>query len=250
MSHVVAAAVLGGCLVGLPQGATQPPVTDAGPVATLTVRGEAMLDKPADRLRLAIGVVTEAEEAREALDENSRRMKEVVTAVKRVGLSEKEYETRRFSIQPRYARRPQRAGPDWQPRIIGYHVSNTILIKTTKMKLAGELIEAANRAGANSIDSISFDLANPRTHRAEAIATATVNCKSDAAILARSAGVRLVRVLSISLDEAAQRPPLPIMQGRIAMAAEAVSARPPIQSGDVTVRASVTIVYEIGPADR
>ena len=210
----------------------------------LMVRGEAELDKPADRLRLTIGVVTEHAEATTALDENSRRMRDVVRALEKTGLTEGEYETGRFSVRPVYARRPRNAGAEWRPHIVGYAVTNTLNVKTKKLELAGPLIEAANDAGANSIDSIGFDLADPRIHRAEAISAAAANARADAAVLAEASGVRLVRILSVTLDEAGRRPPVPFFTLERAAAAEAAPA-PPIQPGDVTVRAGVTIVYEI-----
>lgn len=213
----------------------------------LTVRGEAVLHKPADQLRLRVAVVTEAEEAPAAVSDNTTHMEAVIAALKKVGLDETEYQTGRFSITPRYSRPPRGATDEWVRRIIGYEVSNSLSIRTKKLDLAGKIIQAANNAGANSIDAITFDLANPRTHRAEAIAAATGNARSDAAILARAADLRLVRILTITLDQNQATPPGPQMLR--AEAAYGVAATPPpIQPGDVPVRASVTIVYEIAPS--
>lgn len=213
----------------------------------LTVRGEAVLHKPADQLQLHVAVVTESEEAPAAVSENSTRMAAVIAALEKVGLGETEYQTGRFSITPRYSRPPRGASDEWVRRIIGYEVSNSLAIRTKKLDLAGKIIQAANNAGANSIDAITFDLANPRTHRAEAIAAATGNARSDAAILARAADLRLVRILTITLDDS--RPPMPGPQMLRAEAAYGVAAAPPpIQPGDVPVQASVTIVYEIAPS--
>ncbi len=219
----------------------------ASDVARLTVRGEALLYKPADQLRLRIGVVTEAAEATAAVAQNSRRMTSVVAAIKKAGLGEREYQTGRFSIRPKYNRRPRQAGPEWTRRIIGYEVNNTLAIRTKKLSLAGKLIETAHAAGANSIDAITFDLADPRTHRAEAIAAAAVNARTDAGILARASEVRLVRILSIHLDQSRHRPPVTTMLRAESMAAAVTAPAPPIQPGDVSVQASVTIVYEIAP---
>ncbi|MHC5007907.1 MAG: SIMPL domain-containing protein, partial [Planctomycetota bacterium] len=90
--------------------------------------------------------------------------------------------------------------------------------------------------------------ANPRTHRGEAIAAATTNARSDAGILARSAQLKLVRIISISLDEAGWRPPVSAMRAGVAMAEAQIA--PPIAPGEVTVRASVTIVYEVEAAEK
>ncbi len=212
------------------------------------MRGDAVLHKPADQLRLRVAVVTEANEAPACVSENNRRMAAVVKAIEKCGLDKTEYQTGRFSIQPRYNRRPRQADENWTRRIIGYEVTNSLAIRTKQMHLAGEIIEAANNAGANSIDWITFDLANRRTHRAEAIVAATGNARSDAAILARSAEVRLVRIISINLDDSSPPAPGPRMLRAESMVAAGVAATaPPIQPGDVPVQASVTIVYEIAP---
>lgn len=215
----------------------------------LSVRGEAVLHKPADQMRISVAVVTEAEEAQAAVTENSRRMAAVITAIEKAGLDKTEYQTGRFTIRPLHSRRPRQAEPDWMPQIIGYEVTNSLAIRTKKLDLAGRIIEAANNAGANSIDSITFDLADRRTHRAEAIATAAVNARSDAAILARASEVRLVRILSVQLDDARPPAPDPRMFRAEAAVAGMAATTPPIQPGDVPVQASVTIVYEIAPRE-
>jgi len=213
----------------------------------LSVRGEAELKKPADELRMSMGVVNEAPEATTALGENSTRMRDVIAAIEKIGLTENEYETGRFRIRPVYSRRPPRVEPGWQPKIVGFEVTNTVTIRTRKLELAGPLIEAGNKAGANSVEVRGFGLADPRRYRGEAIAEATKNAITDARALAEAASLRLVRIVAINLDHTPVRAQEMTFaaQGRAAMAD---SAAPPISPGDVTVRAGVTIVYEIAPA--
>jgi uncharacterized protein YggE len=229
-------------------GQTAPPV-GAGAlehIPHLTVRGTAQLEMPADQLRITLGVVTEADDAAEALARNTERMNTVMKSIRQAGLEDGEYETGRFSVQPMYTRRPRGADADWRPQIIGYRVSNSINIKTKKLKMAGTLIDEATDAGANSVDSISFDLADPRTHREEAIRTATHNAITDAHILADSATLELVRVLRIELDATGREPYMPMARGMGgAMEADMARAPTPITPGDVTVRATVDVVYEI-----
>jgi uncharacterized protein YggE len=214
----------------------------------LTVRGEAELEKPADQMHLSVGVLSENRDADEALDENSTKMRAVIDAIKDAGLTEDEYETGQFRIRPQYARRPRQPEPDWKPRIIGYEVQNTIKITTQKLELAGELLAAANRAGANTADVKGFDLADPRQYRAEAIRTATANALADAATLAHAANLELVRILSINLDHTPVRPIEAPISAMRAMG-DAGAAPPPITAGEVTIRANVTVVYEIAPKE-
>lgn len=213
----------------------------------LTVRGDAELKKPADEIYLRIGVVTENTDAGEALDANTERMNAVVKVLERAGLTKDEYKTGRFQIRPKYTRRPRQVDADWTPKIVGYSVTNSISIETKKIDQAGRYIAEANRAGANSADVAGFGLAEPRMYRAEAIRKATENALRDAREMAEAAGLRLVRIININLDSAATpRGPeaSPMMMSR---ARGADSGAPPIEAGDVTIRAAVSVSYEIAP---
>lgn len=214
-------------------------------IPRLTVKGESHIEVPADLLRLNIGVQTEDEEAPRAVDRNSRQTRDVIDAIELAGLTEDEYETGRFRLRPVYSRRPRAAEPDWKPQIIGYEVLNSIAVKTTRLDLAGDLIAAANKAGANTIDTVGFDLADRRTGREEAIAEATANAIADARTLARAASLDLLRILSIHLDHRSEPASLEFSRGRVASAM--TGEKPPLTPGTVAVEATVTIVYEIAP---
>ena len=209
---------------------------------SLTVAGQARLERPADELRLQLAVVTEAAEAAAATAQNSDQMERVLAALSRAGLDPGETTTGRFSVSPRYSHRPPQAQADWRPDIVGYRVENSIQVETRKIEMAGKLIDVAVRAGANSVRSISFGLSDDRAYRKEAIAEATAHARVDALALAEAAGVRLGRLLSARLDNAAA-PPVPVRM-RAESFAVAASA-PPIEPGDVSIHARVTLTYEI-----
>jgi uncharacterized protein YggE len=216
-------------------------------VPRLTVPGKALLSVPADQVQLNIGVVTTGATADASLQLNTETMRKVEAAVKTAGLTPDEYHTGQFQIRPDWAPRPRNAGEDWKPGIIAYTVTNSLKVKTRKIAVAGRLIGACAEAGANDIGSLIFDLADPRSFRSRAIELAVVNARADASALAKAASVRLVRILSISLDEAVEQP-LRINRPEYARASVAMAdAAPDISPGEVTVRASVLVVFEISP---
>ena len=155
--------------------------------------------------------------------------------------------TGRFQIRPKYSRRPRQVPPDWKPQIVGFEVTNDLRIKTTRIDLAGKLIGTANTAGANSVEVTGFGLEDPRQYRAEAVATATRHAIEDARTLSEAASLDLVRILHVALDSK----PVQTTAPQMAMQARAMAdvGAPPITPGDVTIRASVTIVYEIAPSE-
>ena len=246
--HTLFLCVILTALLALP-GASPAADEDTGPkledTPKLSVRGEAQVEIPADRLTLSIGVVTENAEATRALEQNSRQMSKVIAALEHAGLTEEEYETGRFRLRPTYSRRPRQPEPDWQPQITGYEIVNSITIKTKQIELAGKLIEAANKAGANTIDSVGFDLSDERAGRGDAIAKATRNAIADARTLADAASLQLVRIITVRLDEAEQEAARVDYNRPMGAAG---GSTPPISPGKVAVKANVTIVYEIAPA--
>ncbi|NLV24443.1 MAG: SIMPL domain-containing protein [Deltaproteobacteria bacterium] len=221
---------------------------DEKPLPQLRLRGEADLQVPADRLNLSLGVVTDAATVDEALGSNSKKMEAIISALKKTGLQSKDYQTSRFNIQPQWSSRPKQAPSDWRPHIVGYRVSSQLAIHTEKLELAGKLIESAVSSGANEVGAIYFDLSDPRRYRAQAIETAAANARADAQVMAAAAGVKILRVLALNLDQAQAFPrDEPFSSGMLkSMAAEA--AAPPIESGDIRVRATIDMVCEIAPA--
>ncbi|MFK7961991.1 MAG: SIMPL domain-containing protein [Phycisphaerales bacterium] len=213
-------------------------------VPQLVVRGTASLDKAADQVLLSAGVETTGEDARAALADNSQQMNRVVEAIKAAGLTKDDYKTGRFRIRPEYARRPRNAPDDWQPRIVGYVVSNSLSIATGKMELVGELIAACNDAGANNVAIDGFGLAEPEQYRDEAIGAATRQAISEARVAATAAGLELVRIIRLEVDPAPSsgggRP-----QARMMRSSAMADSAPPIEGGDVEITAGVRIVYEV-----
>lgn len=212
-------------------------------VPQLVVRGTASLDKAADEVRLSAGVETTGEDARAALTENSERMNRVIEAIQAAGLTADDYKTGRFRIRPEYARRPRNAPDDWQPRIVGYVVSNSLSIATGKIELVGELIAACNDAGANDVGIDGFGLAEPEQYRSEAIETATAQAIAEARTAARAADLELVRIIRLEVDPAPSGGSRP--QARLLRSSAMADSAPPIDGGDVQITAGVRIVYEV-----
>jgi hypothetical protein len=208
----------------------------------LSLTASATILKPADEFQLKIGVITYGETAQQALAENNQKMNQVFENLTKMGLEEHEYETHQFNINPTYTPAPRDPPPYWKPSINGYEVINTILIHTSKLEMAGTIIDLANQAGANTLSDIRFTLRNSRDYWTEALSAAASNAVADAQTIARATGVSLVRVLSISLNHAqVQSPHL-----NLAAFAKVADFSTPIEPGDVSIEASVTVVYEIG----
>lgn len=211
-------------------------------IPQLVVKGEASLYKPADQIEVVLGVATIGDTSAAAYKENTLRMQQIVANLIGVGLSESDYQTGRFRAEPIYYQPSKDGKEDKQGKISHYEVINTIHIKTQKIDLANEIIDAAVKGGANRVDQVSFNLNNPQAYREEAIQMAASNALSNARALAAATGVRLVKVLYLSLDHWQHRP-MPFM----AKMAGSGGNEAPLETGNVEVQATVNLIYQIAP---
>lgn len=205
----------------------------------LVVRGEGSVFKPADQMRVTLGVVTGAADSSQALNENNQKMQQVISHLKAIGLDASDYRTGRFHVQPIYGKHPD------ESKIVSYDATNTILIETQKINLADKIIDAAVKGGANQIQQVNFSLNNPQSYFEGAIQVATENAQLNARALAQAAGVRLGRVLSLSSDQTQSFPP-PFIYARGMSSQE---SQTPLEAGNVEVHATVQATFEIAPQD-
>ena len=207
-------------------------------ISKLTVSGTGEATADADIVTIVLGVETRDESAAAAVAENGRMMADAIEALKAAGVPEDEIKTSRFSIYPTR---------DWidgrlSDKVI-FEVNNQV---TFTLDLADEmdigvLIDGAVGAGANTVESVTFALRDPKPVQEEALVVAVVDAMGKAGVISQAAGVVLGRVLSISEGGYS---PVPMAESRALFAADA-GAMTPIVPGDVKVTATVTITYEI-----
>lgn len=227
---------------------------DAGPAPSmaagntlLTVSAEGRSARKPDLALFTAGVTSSGKTAGEALAANSADMNRVIAALKRAGIADRDTQTSQLSLNPVYA--PQRPRPDGtmepeQPLIVGYQVSNTVNVRQRKLGEFGQVIDTLVSAGANQVNGPSFQIDSPDAAQDEARTEAIARARARANLYARAAGLKVLRILSIS--EASGYVPQPNVMYARAMAAEAGGA-PPVAAGEVALNASVTVQFELTP---
>jgi uncharacterized protein YggE len=212
--------------------------------ATLSLTGEGTVRAKPDMATLQLGVVAEAVTARDALSENTSRMAEIVAALREDGIESRDLQTSDFSIEPRYSQpQPGREAEPFVPRIVGYAVRNTLTVRIRDLDETGALLDKAVTLGANTISGPSFTVADPSALQDSARKAAMRDALRKAELYAEAAGISLTRILRI--DEAGGYAPQPAMMAR-EMKAQAYDAAVPIESGELSVTAQVSISWEIG----
>lgn len=230
----------------LAQVATPVPTLGAGHTL-LTVTAEGSSTAEPDMAMFTAGVTTQGDTASAALAENSRKMTQVVAALKRAGLAEKDVQTSNLNLNPVYA--PPRRLPDGSieeqaQKIVGYQVSNQVSVKQRKLSDYGKVIDALVSAGANQVNGPNFMLAKPKAAQDQARAEAIRIARARADLYAQAAGLKVAGVVSIS--ESGGYAPQPVMYRRGAMDVAAAPA-PPVMGGELETNVNVTVQFELAP---
>lgn len=204
---------------------------------TIIVSGSGEASRAPDVAHLTIGVDAPAKTASDAVRAMSARLEATISRLKASGVAKKDMQTAQLSISPRYnyETRPE------TPEIIGYTASSSLSVTLRDLDKAGALIDAAVADGANRLGGLSFGFTDPQPLELDARDAAVADARAKAERLAKAAGVSLGPVLQIR-DGAQGRSPEPVV---FAARAARASNDVPIETGESTVGASVTVVFAI-----
>jgi uncharacterized protein YggE len=205
----------------------------------IEVSGTGSVEVRPDRARAAFAMETRAETADAAADANAEAMTKVLDALRGAGLDGLELSTHGYALRPEYEVQNNRR----TQQIVAYTVVNNVSATLSDVDAVGRAIDAGVRAGANRVAGISFFASDTDDARREALAEAVRVARAEAEVMARALGHTLGPALEVR--GGAQRPnPVPYaMESMSAMRA----ADTPVEVGDQTVTASVTIRFALGP---
>ena len=231
--------------------------------AVLTVSGEGKVLQAPDVALFTAGVTTTGKTAAEALTANSAAMARVIAELRRAGIAERDIQTSNLSVEPvysdpnreaamaaRFSGEPYMAPPPDAsvPRIVSYRASNSVSVRHRNLESFGRVIDTLAAAGANQINGPSFTLDNPDPALDEARVQAVRQVRARAELYARAAGLRVVRILSLSEGGGYySAPPVVFARGVVAGAPPPPPPPAPVQPGELQMTVSVSALFELAP---
>jgi len=208
----------------------------------VVVSGDSLVQARPDTAMISVAVVTQAQTALAAQQDNARKSEAMVRALKSAAGAGAEVETSGYSLQPQYNYRENQT-----PTIKGYEARNTVTVTLGDLTKVGPVIDGATAAGANTIDNLAFTLRRDEPARDQALAGATREALRKAQVLAQALGGRVGRIIEV--QEASVGRPVPIYdtarRGRVANASLSMEAQTPVEIGTLDIRAQVQLVAEI-----
>jgi uncharacterized protein len=224
----------------LAQGATDPtPASFAtGDGTLLQVSAQADATRAPDVASISAGVVTQAADANAAMRDNATRMDKVMQAIQAAGIPARDIQTAGVNLNPQY-----RYVENQNPVITGYQASNTVNLKVRDISRLGKVLDALVASGANQVNGPSFEIDEPGPVYDEARREALQQAQARAAMYAKTLGMRVRRIVSIS-EGGGYRPPGPVPM--MAMARAKAESDTAISPGETSLSASLEVVFELG----
>lgn len=216
---------------------------------TITVSGEGKIERAPDTAKVSFSIRSESKELKTAQDTVSEKMSTVTKALKELGIDEKYIKTESYNSYPQYDY-PQvscfgiNCPQPGTPKIRGYEVAHSVTVAVKDLEKVNDVLGVLGAQGVSDMSGPQFGFEDDTAVAREARSLAIADAKEEAKSLAKSLGVRLVRI--VSFNEGGNV--YPLYAARAEMSAGATDAKataPTLPVGDQKVQSSVTIVYEI-----
>jgi uncharacterized protein YggE len=157
------------------------------PEITATGRGETHL--PPTFAVVMIAVSTRAGSATQAATQNAAKVASTLSSLRGAGVAAEDVSNEGYNVEQAYNEKSQRTG---------FTARNSIRVRVPSVDQVGRIIDAALAGGATDISSVQFGAASIEDARRAAMTEAVRQARADAEIIARAAGGRLGRLISLS----------------------------------------------------
>lgn len=216
------------------------PAVVASDSTLLTISAQAEARRVPDIATIPAGVLTQAVDGNSAMRENAVQMEKVMSAIKAAGIAERDIQTSGINLSPQYD-----YAQNETPKITGYQASNIVSLKVRDISKLGKVLDALAAQGANQISGPSFEIDKPEPVYDEARLAALKNAQARAETYAKSLGLKVRRIVSIS--EGSQRgfSPMPMMMMSSARSAKA-EMDTAVSPGEITLSVNLEVAFELG----
>ncbi|MGD9276817.1 MAG: SIMPL domain-containing protein [Candidatus Pacearchaeota archaeon] len=217
------------------------PTTSAN---TVTGNGQATIKVMPDLVRVYFNVQTRGETSKEATNNNSEIVDDLITKLVKQGFERKQIETTNFNVYPDYI------WDDEGRKENGYVATHSIRVElsTDDIDKIGNVVDAGVNAGAG-VSYISFELSQDleNQYKAEALELAAKDAKTKAQAVANGLGKNLGKLVSTQGNDFNYYPWRIYESGGVASldAASVKQEATNIQPGEQEVSASVQAVFEL-----
>src|SRR5437868_2652835 len=194
MKKVLVAALMLGA-AALPSAATgqQSTINQTITGTRLDINATGEVTRVPDLAIISAGVITRAATASSAIQQAATRMARVREALRQAGIADRDIQTSNISLNPQYT-----YVQNQPPKLNGYSASNQLNVRFRDIANTGNILDALVAEGANQINGPNLTIDKPEAALDEARTKAVAMGRARADLYARSLGLRVVRIVSVS----------------------------------------------------
>ncbi len=202
----------------------------------VSVQGLGEIVVTPDLAFIDIGVQTKNADAAVAQKDNAKLMTAVVEAIKAAGIKAEDIKTTGYNLYQTYDYVLEKQSDPY------FIANNTVNIKISDITKVGAIIDTATAAGANTVNSIRFTVADDSKVYQEALKLAMADAKGKATAIMSTYGK--APGLPYAITEASNGGGLFYDYYPAKGAEAAMDTATPIESGEITITANVTVSYD------
>jgi uncharacterized protein YggE len=210
-------------------------------ITEISASGTGSVSLPPDIATVRASLQTNAASASDAVSQNNTIYDRIVAGLAKLGVARADIALDYYNV--RYYARPQAAPVNPTGEQYGYTVGRNFEVTVRKIAMAGTVTDACIDAGATEINGVAFGLSDRVAARAQAITKAIADARANAETIARSAGLRIVSIKSITYPDNGFVGPI----GTIAHVTARSSVPTNLDQGDIGETATVRIVFLAEP---
>lgn len=218
------------------------------PTSTISVSGKGEVEKSPDTAKISFSIRSEKKVLKDAQNEVSTKIDAIKKDLLAAGVEEKYIKTDSYTSYPQYDY-PQVAcyGINCKPTtpvLRGYEVSHAITVSIKDLEKVDAVLGVLGKDAVTDMSGPNFGFEDDKAVAREARDIAITDAKGEADKLAKSLGVKLVRI--VSFTEGGNGYPAPLYaRDMMASGVATKEATPVVPVGVQKVESNVTIVYEI-----
>jgi uncharacterized protein YggE len=211
---------------------------DPRPPVVVTT-GEAVMRVAPDRAFVSITAESRSRSPQQAQQQNAQAMERVLGEIKALGIAADAIKTTQYELHPEYDYVEGKRVPR------GFVARNTVEVRVDDLQKLGSVLDRTVASGATSVGNVRFDIKTRDAVEREALKAAVADARAKAEAAAAGAGMTAGAVVRIEEHGVIVRPPMPMMEMRAAQASPMAAPPPPIEAGELEIRASVTLTVAL-----
>ena len=212
---------------------------------TIVVSGKGEVTAKPDIATVSFSVMEESKDVAKASDAVNKKMEAILASLKKNGVDEKDIKTTGYNIYPRYDYITAQAYPyGGKQTLAGYDVTQSISLKIRDLSKAGTIVSDLGTLGITDMSGLNFTNDKYDDLVLQARDAAIKDAREEATKLAKSLGVKLVKITAYS-----EGGNYPVYYDRLAygMGGESTKSAAPavLPTGENKITSNVSITYEI-----